>query len=82
MNAESVEYVNPANWNRADAAENAGMRDRLDIDFPDMLNGIEMPLSMDFLYESRKGNDRSFHDGDLKLTIGKDNELTILDDVS
>ena len=82
FNAESYEYDSPDKWDIPDAADSAGMSDPLDIYFLDMLDGADTPIRMDFLSESRTDKGRSSHDDGLKLALGKDNELTFLDEPS
>ena len=82
FNSESFEYGASDQWEIPDVADSAGMSDPLDVDFLGMLDGADMPISMDFLSESRNGNGQSFHDDGLKLALGKDNKLTVLGELS
>ena len=77
----SMQIATPV-WTIGYIVDNAVIGDPLDIDFLDMLDGADTPISMDILSGSSSGKDRGLHDDGLKIALGKDNELAILDEVS
>jgi hypothetical protein len=82
FNAKASEFDTPINWHIREAGNRSDTSDPLDIDFPDMFDGMDRPVSIDFFSDSRSGDDRSFLDDGLKIALGKDNELAFLDKFS